>query len=202
MKTTIKLQKKLRYIGRSISLQSAHNQKFWTINFPWISQFFQETIAESEYRRAMTFKKQNRNDEALSLLTELLDAKVIYEVFMSRKRVIQHRDVFGASHAHNFECAKQFFLFQVTKENKKKTLFSVKCSCYKNIGFIYKERGESQEALEYLTKVRVTEIAVSLFRFFFYSRFSFVSSPLIGSGVGWFGRSHNENTRWIGVDHG
>lgn len=57
--------------------------------------------------------------------------------------------------------------FQVTKENKKKTLFSVKCSCYKNIGFIYQERGKSQEALEYLTKVRVTEIAVSFLRLFF-----------------------------------
>lgn len=56
------------------------------------SGIFQETIAASEYLRALKLMKENFNDEALSLLTELLDAKVIYEV--SRR---------ASSHAHSLQ---------------------------------------------------------------------------------------------------
>lgn len=43
-------------------------------------QHFQETIAATEYVRALKFKKDDRADDALCLLTELLDTQVMFEV--------------------------------------------------------------------------------------------------------------------------
>lgn len=44
-------------------------------------------------------------------------------------------------------------LHNVTVEKKDK-LFSVKYNCYKNLGFIYIETGDSDMALKYLLNVR------------------------------------------------
>lgn len=81
--------------------------------------FQQETIAVSEYVRALKLKTDNRKDEACSLFCELLETEVLHNV-----------------------------------DNKKKDkLLSVKYNCYKNLGFIYNEMGDSETALSYLLNV-------------------------------------------------
>lgn len=59
-------------------------------DFLLLFPFIQETIAASEYMRALKFMKEGHNDEALSLLTELLEAKVIFEVSTFRGRMQLH----------------------------------------------------------------------------------------------------------------
>lgn len=44
------------------------------------TNLIQETIAIAEYHRALTFKKNNRSDHALSLFLELLETQVLHDV--------------------------------------------------------------------------------------------------------------------------
>ncbi|KAJ6646406.1 Calcineurin-binding protein cabin-1 [Pseudolycoriella hygida] len=83
---------------------------------PTVTKEAQETIAVSEFVRALQLKNNNSIDDACSLLRELLETEVLYNV----------------SH------------------EKKDKLLSVKYNCYKNLGFIYIEQGDSETALNYL----------------------------------------------------
>lgn len=47
-----------------------------------------------------------------------------------------------------------FSNLQITKDHKDNKLFYVKYNCYKNIGFIYKEKGDDHLALDNLLSVR------------------------------------------------
>lgn len=49
---------------------------------------------------------------------------------------------------------------------KKDKLFSVKYNCYKNLGFIYIELGDSDMALDYLLNVRSPKCYKKLLNFF------------------------------------
>lgn len=82
--------------------------------------FAKETIAVSEYVRALKLKTNNSNDDACNLFRELLETEVLHNV----------------------------------SNEKKDKLFSVKYNCYKNLGFIYIEMGDSDTALSYLLNVR------------------------------------------------
>lgn len=83
--------------------------------------FGKETIAVSEYVRALKLKTNNQINDACSLLLELLETDVLRNV----------------------------------SNEKKDKLFSVKYNCYKNLGFIYIEKGESDTALNYLLNVKI-----------------------------------------------
>ncbi|KAG4071749.1 hypothetical protein HA402_011903 [Bradysia odoriphaga] len=85
-------------------------------NEPTVTKEAQETIAVSEYVRALKLKTDNCKEDACKLFLELLDTEVLHNV----------------------------------SNEKKDKLFSVKYNCYKNLGFIYIETGDSDMALKYL----------------------------------------------------
>ncbi|XP_059614787.1 calcineurin-binding protein cabin-1-like [Phlebotomus argentipes] len=108
---------------------------------PQVTREAEETIAVSEYMRALSLKQKGSVDVALKLLLELLETQVLCEV---------------------------------SPENKNDKLFSVKYNCFRNIGLIYEDKGEKQNALKYLvdafeldatdvyTMVRLGKLALSL----------------------------------------
>lgn len=92
----------------------------------------------SEYIRGLKFKNENQTDDALTLLSELLETQVLCDV--------SHLAIFFVIFLNSF------IHEQVRKESKDKTLYSVKYNCLKNVGFIYESKGKHQEAIEYLMK--------------------------------------------------
>ncbi|GAB0096771.1 calcineurin-binding protein cabin-1-like [Sergentomyia squamirostris] len=84
---------------------------------PQVTREAEETIAVSEYMRALGLKQKGSVDVALKLLLELLETQVICEV---------------------------------SPDNKNDKLFSVKFNCFRNIGFIYEEKGDKGKAVKYL----------------------------------------------------
>lgn len=77
----------------------------------------------SEYMRALRFKNEDRPNDALTLFRELLETQVLHDV---------SKDV---------------------KDEKDNKLFYIKYNCYKNLGFIYAERGDQVAALDSLLSV-------------------------------------------------